>query len=118
MLGENSAKSHLSALRAANADVTAAVLVTLDGFPIASDVAPEVDEEGLAALAADLIARASRSSQEFGNGPMNELYARGVQGYLLIETVGSDQALACLARSSATVGLLLRDVRKTASQLG
>jgi predicted regulator of Ras-like GTPase activity (Roadblock/LC7/MglB family) len=117
MIGENSAKTNLSALRAANADVLAAVLVTMDGFPVAADVAPEVDEEGLAALAADLIGRAGRSSQEFGNGALNELYAKGPQGYLIIMTVGSDQALACLAKSSATIGLLLRDVRKAACAL-
>ncbi|NPV48836.1 MAG: hypothetical protein HPY69_17995 [Armatimonadetes bacterium] len=118
MIGENPIKQQLSALRAANPDITAAVLVTMDGFAVASDVAPEVDEEGLAALAADLIARASRSNQEFGNGILNELYARGPQGYLLIESVPNDQALACLAKSSSTVGLLLRDVRKAAAQMG
>ena len=117
MNGESSPRSRLSSLRASNADITAATLVTVDGFPVASDVAPEVDEEGLAALAADLIARASRSSREFGNGELSELYARGPQGYLVVEKAGAEQALVCLAKSSATVGLLLRDIRQAAAEL-
>ena len=117
MNGESPARSRLAALRSANADISAATLVTMDGFPVAADVAPEIDEESLAALAADLIARASRSSQEFNHGALEELYARGPQGYLIVVKAGAEQALACLAKSSATVGLLLRDVRKAAAEL-
>lgn len=118
MYEEGNAQGTLAGLRAGNPDITAAALVTLDGFAVAADVAQGVDEESLAALAADLIARASRSSQEFGNGELTELYARGPQGYLVVTAVGTDQALVCLAKSETTVGLLLRDVRKTASELG
>lgn len=109
-------KSRLAAMRSANPDLTAAALVTTDGFAVASDVSAGVDEEALAALAADLIARAGRSSREFGNGDIEELYARGPQGYLVVMSAGVDQALVCLAKSDTTVGLLLRDVRKAARE--
>lgn len=117
MNGESSSQSKLAVLRSGNPDISAAVLVTTDGFAIEADAAANIDTEGLAALAADLITRASRSSLEFGNGELNELYARGPQGYLLVMKAGSEQALVCLAKSETTVGLLLRDVRKTAAAL-
>lgn len=117
MTAANTPQEKLAALRAGNPDITAVALVTPDGFPIASDVAPDMDEEGLAALAGDLIARASRSSEEFGNGALDELYARGAQGYLLVMKAGDEQVLACLARGQATIGLLLRDVRQAAADL-
>jgi|LSQX01.3.fsa_nt_gb predicted regulator of Ras-like GTPase activity (Roadblock/LC7/MglB family) len=117
MNGESSAHSSLSALRSANPDITAAVLVTVDGFAIEADAATNIDTEGLAALAADLIARANRSSLEFGHGQLVELYARGPQGYLVVLQAGNEQALVCLAESETTVGLLLRDARKAAAAL-
>ncbi|MFP3905363.1 MAG: roadblock/LC7 domain-containing protein, partial [Armatimonadota bacterium] len=104
--------SGLAALRANNPDIRAAALVTEDGFAVEADCGPDVDEESLAALAADLLSRASRSSQEFDNGQLNELYARGPQGYLIVERAGEGQVLACLASAEATIGLLLRDVRE------
>ena len=107
----------LAQLRASNPDITGAALVTEDGFPVESDTGPEIDEESLAALAADLLARASRSSEEFGNGRLDELYARGDEGYLIVVRAGTDQVLACLAAAQATVGLLLRDVRQAAAEL-
>ena len=106
----------LAKLRANNSDITGAALVTADGFPIEADTASGIDEESLAAMAADLLARASRSSEEFGNGKLNELYAQGDGGYLIVIRVGADQVLACLASSDATIGLLLRDVRAAAEE--
>ncbi len=109
--------NRLAALRANNPDIKAVALVTTDGFAVEADTGPDIDEESLAALAADLLARASRSSAEFGNGELEELYARGPQGYLLVISAGEGQALACLASAAATVGLLLRDVRVAAAEL-
>ncbi len=107
----------LAQLRANNPDIIGAALVTADGFPVEADTAGDIDEDSLAALAADLLARASRSSEEFGNGSLDELYARGSQGYLVVVRAGADQVLACLASANATVGLLLRDVRQAAAGL-
>ena len=104
----------LAELRANNPDIRAAAIVTADGFPIEADCGPDVDEESLAALAADLLARASRSSRDFDNGRLDELYARGDEGFLVVERAGEDQVLACLASAEATIGLLLRDVRHAA----
>lgn len=108
----------LAKLRAGNSDITGAALVTADGFAIEADTAPDIDEESLAAMAADLLARASRSSEEFGNGCLDELYARGAGGYLIVVRAGPDQVLACLASADATIGLLLRDVRAAAQESG
>ena len=109
--------STLAQLRANNPDILAAAVVTTDGFAVEADTSAEIDEDSLAAMAADLLARASRSSQEFGNGALDELYARGEQGYLLVARAGSEQVLACLASADATVGLLLRDVRQAAAKI-
>lgn len=109
--------STLAQLRANNPDILAAAVVTTDGFAVEADTSAEIDEDSLAAMAADLLARASRSSQEFGNGALDELYARGEQGYLLVARAGTEQVLACLASADATVGLLLRDVRQAAAKI-
>ncbi len=112
-----SADETLRQLRQDNPDITATVVVTADGFAIASDAGSEVDADMLAALAADLIARASRSAAEFGQGDIMELYARAETGYVIVARAGSEQVLACLADANVTLGLLLADVRQTAAAL-
>lgn len=105
----------LKQLRQDNPDITAAVLVTADGFAIAADAGPEVAADMLAALAADLMARASRSAREFGQGDIQELYARAETGYVIVARAGAEQVLACLASPNVTLGLLLADIRQTAT---
>lgn len=118
MAGETSAQANvLRQLRASNPDITAAVLVTDDGFPVAADAVAELNTDLLAALAADLLARANRSAAEFGQGQLNEIYAHGDAGYVIVARAGQGQVLACLASGNATLGLLLIDVRRTANQL-
>ncbi len=107
----------LRQLRTSNPDITAAVIVTDDGFQVAADAVPDVNTELLAALAADLLVRANRSANEFGQGELNEIYAHGEAGYIIVARAGEGQVLACLASGNATLGLLLLDVRRTASQL-
>ena len=113
----SSAEETLRQLRQDNPDITAAVVVTADGFAIAADAGPDVEADMLAALAADLMARASRSAREFGQGDIQELYARAETGYVVVARAGSDQVLACLASPDVTLGLLLADVRQTAAAL-
>ena len=113
----SSAHEILAHLRQSNPDIAAAVVVTSDGFPIASDASPEVDADMLAALAADLMARASRSAREFEQGDIVELYARAETGYVIVARAGAEQVLACLASPTTTLGLLLVDVRLTAAAL-
>ena len=110
--------SILRRLRADNPDITAAVVVTSDGFAAAADTAPEVAADLLAALAADLMTRAARSAREFGQGSIQELYARAQTGHLIVTQTGADQVLACLANPDVTMGLLLADVRRAAAALG
>jgi predicted regulator of Ras-like GTPase activity (Roadblock/LC7/MglB family) len=107
----------LRELRANNPDIGAAVLATEDGFPVAADAVPEVNTDLLSALAADLLMRAARSAKEFGQGDLNEIYAHGSAGYVIVARAGAGQVLACLASGHATLGLLLVDVRRTANKL-
>ncbi len=113
----SSASDILGKLRRDNPDVTAAVVVTPDGFAVAADTSPEVSADALAALAADLLVRASRSAREFGQGTIEELFARAETGYVIVTSAGPEQILACLANPEVTLGLLLADVRQTAAVL-
>ncbi len=117
MEGQPSTQELVEKLRRNNPDISAAVVATADGFSVAADSAPEVSADLLAALGADLLARSSRSAEEFGRGQINELYMRCDSGYLIVVQAGSDQALVCLATPAVTLGLLLVDVRRAAGEM-
>jgi len=107
----------LQQLRRSNPDIVAAVLATADGFAVHSDAAADADADSLAAMAADLAARAARMSADLGQGNLQEIVAQADGGYILASRVGEEMTLAVIANSSASLGLLIISVRKAATQL-
>jgi len=106
----------LRSLRESSPDVNGVALVTAEGFSVASDLEPDVDEESLAALTADLLSHAGRSMTEFGRGDCDELYSRGANGYVMVFRAGSEAALVCLAHAETSLGLLMLDMRRAAAK--
>jgi predicted regulator of Ras-like GTPase activity (Roadblock/LC7/MglB family) len=107
----------LQQLRRADADITGAVLATADGFAVHSDAAADVDADSLAAMAADLAARAARMSADLGQGKLQEIVAQADGGYILASRVGAEMTLAVMAKAESSLGLLIITVRKAAAQL-
>ncbi|MFQ6130588.1 MAG: roadblock/LC7 domain-containing protein [Armatimonadota bacterium] len=107
----------LQELRRRRGDVIGVAIASVDGFPIASDVPPDVEGEELAALSAELFSQSSRSSTQFGGGDLTELYARGEQGYLVVMKAGEEGLLVCLAAAEASLGMLMVELRKAAEQV-
>jgi predicted regulator of Ras-like GTPase activity (Roadblock/LC7/MglB family) len=107
----------LRALRDRNADITAAVVVTADGLPIAADAGEAADADVLAAVSAELLQKSERASTDAGTGPARELLLKGDTGYLLVVACGPDVCLACSATLEAALGMLLLDVHRASQGL-
>ena len=120
MTGDNGGTldGRLQGLRERNADITAAIVVTADGLPVASNAAPEVDADAVAAVAADLMQRSSRAAGDVGIGTAQQAFTRAESGYLMIVSCGPDACLACVASLEASLGMLLLDVHRAADGLG
>ena len=108
----------LQELRDRNQDITATVVATPDGLPIASNAAPEVDVDALAAVSADLMQRSERAAGDVGAGCAQELFVRGDNGYVMVVACGPDACLAVAASLEASLGMLLLDVHRGAQGLG
>jgi predicted regulator of Ras-like GTPase activity (Roadblock/LC7/MglB family) len=107
----------LQQLRQKSPEVTATVLATADGFPVHSDAAGGVDVDSLAATAADLAARTARMAEDLGQGSLQQILAQADGGYILASRISDEMTLAVIAKTEASLGLLLINVRKAAAQL-
>ncbi len=111
------AAARLQQLRGRNQDVLAAAIVTVDGFAVHSDLSPGVEAESVAALAADLHTRASRTAQELGHGSVSELFAKSEGGLTFVLRINNEMLLTCIAAEGASIGLLMLDLRRAAAEL-
>ena len=107
----------LRELRADCPGVQAAVLISSDAMPLASDMAEAVDEEAISATASALISASERVARELARGEVEQLFLRGGSGDLVLARVNENASLACVVNHQAKMGMTLLEVNRCARKL-
>lgn len=107
----------LRELQATSPDIEASAVVSVDGLTIASALPQGVEEERVSAMSAAMLSLGERISDELGRGMLEQVYIKGVSGYVVLMSVGEDAVLTALAREQAKLGLIFLDMRRAAQDL-
>lgn len=114
---ESRMESMLRELRAEIPGVEAAVLISSDAMPLASDANGAIQEEAIAAMASVLISSGERAAGDLLRGNVEQLYLRGDEGDLVVVKVNDDAVLACTVDHQAKMGITLLEVNRCAQKL-
>ncbi|GAB4571452.1 MAG: roadblock/LC7 domain-containing protein [Anaerolineae bacterium] len=112
LLGER-----LRDLQASSADIEAAVVVSVDGLSMASSLPANIEEDRVSAMSAAMISLGERIASELGRGRLDQVYVKGENGYVLLQSIGEEAVLTVLARQQAKLGLIFLDMNRTVSEL-
>jgi uncharacterized protein len=104
-------------MQVSSPDIEASAVVSVDGLPIATALPREVEEDRVSAMSAAMLSLGERIASELGRGSLNEVYIKGEQGYVILQSVGSEAVLTVLAREGAKMGLVFLDMRRAAEDL-
>ena len=107
----------LQALTKSSPDVEGAVLVTMDGLPLASALGGRADEDRVAAMGAAALSMGSRIVSELQRGDMEQLLVKVSGGYVILMKAGRETVLEVISTEDAKLGLLLYEMKVTARQL-
>ena len=107
----------LKELEATTPDVEASAVVSTDGLIIASALPQDVEEDRVAAMSAAMLSLGERTSQELKRGSLEQVFVKGVSGYILMMGAGEEAVLTALARKDAKLGLVFLDVKRTADEI-
>jgi len=107
----------LRELQATSPDIEASAVVSVDGLTIASALPQGVEEERVSAMSAAMLSLGERISDELGRGMLEQVYIKGLSGYVVLMSVGEDAVLTALAREQAKLGLIFLDMRRAAQDL-
>ncbi|WP_248959247.1 roadblock/LC7 domain-containing protein [Sphaerisporangium perillae] len=97
------------------ADVTGALVCTVDGMPVTADV--RVGAEQASALSSALLAMSRRMTELAQAGALEETLVSGVGGYAACYAAGPKLVLTVFAARGTNLGLLRIEGRKTAANL-
>jgi predicted regulator of Ras-like GTPase activity (Roadblock/LC7/MglB family) len=109
--------ARLRDMQVASADIIASSVVSVDGLTIASALPEDVEEDRVAAMSAAMLSLGERIAGELGRGDLNEVYIRGVEGFVLLTAVGEEAVLTALAREDAKLGMIFLEMRRAADDL-
>jgi len=107
----------LKELEATTPDVEASAVVSTDGLIIASALPQDVEEDRVAAMSAAMLSLGERTSQELKRGSLEQVFVKGVNGYILMMGAGEESVLTALARKDAKLGLVFLDMKRTADEI-
>jgi predicted regulator of Ras-like GTPase activity (Roadblock/LC7/MglB family) len=109
--------SRLRQMQAASPDIEASAVVSVDGLLIASALPPDFEEDRISAMSATMLSLGERISSELGRGPLEQVYIKGREGFVVLTSIGSDAVLTALARQNAKLGLIFLEMRRAALDL-
>jgi uncharacterized protein len=109
--------ARLRDLQASSGDVEAAAIVSVDGLSIASSLPGSIEEDRVSAMSAAMLSLGERISTELGRGRLQQVYIKGVNGYIILTSVGEEAVLTVMARKEARLGLIFLDVARTVQDL-
>jgi uncharacterized protein len=104
-------------MRQAAPDIEAAAVVSLDGLIMASALPEGFSEDRVSAMSAAMLSLGEQISKELARGPLEQLYTKGTDGYVILMAVGSEAVLTALIKPEAKLGILLLEIRRTADDL-
>jgi predicted regulator of Ras-like GTPase activity (Roadblock/LC7/MglB family) len=104
-------------LQASSPDVEASAIVSVDGLTIASALPSDVEEDRVSAMSAAMLSLGERIAGELGRGNLDQVYIRGMAGFVILMSVGAEAVLTVLARDQAKLGLLFLDMRRAVTDL-
>ncbi len=104
-------------LQASSGDVEAAAIVSVDGLSMASSLPSHIEEDRVSAMSAAMVSLGERISHELGRGMLEQVMVKGVNGYVILTSVGEEAVLTVLARKEAKLGLIFLDVNRAVEAL-
>lgn len=104
-------------MQSSSPDIEGSAIVSVDGLSIASALRQEVEEDRVSAMSAAMLSLGERIASELGRGVLDQVYIKGVNGYVILMAVGDEAVLTSMARKEAKLGLILLDMRRAVDDL-
>lgn len=107
----------LRSIRTTSPEVIGAVVVSRDGFIVASVIPTEIDEDLIGGMASTLLGVGERIAADLMRSEMEQIYVRSPKGYIIVNAAGPDSALVLLVTRDAKLGMIFIELKRIVNEL-
>ncbi len=104
-------------LQGTTPEVEASAVVSVDGLIMASSLPAGIEEDRVSAMSAAMLSLGERIASELGRGMLDQVYVKGIDGYVILMNIGDEAVLTTIVRKDAKLGLIFLDMRRSADDL-
>lgn len=107
----------LRRMEAVNSDIQGSAIVSVQGLPICSVLARDVNDGIVSAMSAAILSVSERAVEELARGDLKRILIEGVEGIIILSKAGENAILCTLAKSDASLGMVFLNIQSVSKKI-
>lgn len=107
----------LRKMEAVNADIQGSAIVSIQGLPICSVLARDVNDGIVSAMSAAILSVSERAVEELARGNLKRILIEGEDGTIILSKAGTNAILATLTRAEASLGMVFINIQSVSEKI-
>ncbi len=107
----------LREMEAINPNIQGSAIVSVQGLPICSALARDVNDGIVSAMSAAILSVSERAVEELARGDLKRILIEGVDGIIILSKAGENAILCTLAKSEASLGMVFLNIQSVSNKI-
>jgi predicted regulator of Ras-like GTPase activity (Roadblock/LC7/MglB family) len=100
----------LRQMEAINSEIQGSAVVSVQGLPICSVLARDVNDGIVSAMSAAILSVSERAVDELARGELKRILIEGEDGIIILSKAGSNAILATLTKANPSLGMVFLNI--------
>ncbi len=97
-------------MEAINSEIQGSAVVSIQGLPICSVLARDVNDGIVSAMSAAILSVSERAVDELARGELKRILIEGEDGIIILSKAGSNAILATLTKANPSLGMVFLNI--------
>lgn len=107
----------LRKMEAMNPDIQGSAIVSVQGLPICSALARDVNDGIVSAMSAAILSVSERAVEELARGDLKRIHIEGVEGNIILSKAGENAILCVLSKPDASLGMVFLNIQSVSNKI-
>lgn len=104
-------------MEAVNAEIQGSAIVSVQGLPICSVLARDVNDGIVSAMSAAILSVSERAVEELARGNLKRILIEGDEGTIILSKAGENAILATLTKADAALGMVFLNIESVSKKI-
>lgn len=104
-------------MEAVNAEIQGSAIVSIQGLPICSVLARDVNDGIVSAMSAAILSVSDRAVEELARGELKRILIEGNDGIIILSKAGQNAILCVLTKGNASLGMVFLNIQSVSKKI-